>query len=359
MRKFLFVFLLAFIGISCDSHPTTAENRSDEAELFEISFSYLNEVLVGQIQGNQIILDHELAYYTKGSMQVESIEISAFASSSIQVGDALEIQEGDSSFTITSEDENTKNQYEILSPLDQDGLSLFTAYTEVSCDNFGLINLGELSIENNMWNSTNLTPGSFDQCVYLNNEVFGWEWDFPDDARGVNAYPQIIYGWKPFHQASTNSVLPRRIDEINTLKANYDVEVYRNDGDYNLAFDIWINSSNQITAQNIQFEFMIWEEKNGLQPFGDYVDTVNTSNGSYDFYQGEPDWEPAGSNWTYLAFVRKEDRQQGEVDIDELLEYLVSQEIVPSTSYIASIEFGNEIGNSSGYCVVKEFNVTF
>jgi len=359
MRKFLFVFLIALIAFSCDSHPTTAENRSDQADLLGISFSYLDEVWIGQIEDNQILLDTEVAYHTKGTILVESIEFSPFASSSIKVGDELEIKESSISFVITSEDENTKNQYEILSPLDRDGLSLFTTYTEATCSNFGLLSLGDLNIENNMWNSSNLTPGSFDQCIYLNNEVYGWEWDFPEDARGVNAYPQIIYGWKPFHQASTTSLLPKRIDQIDNLKVDYEVEVYRNDGDYNLAFDMWINSSDQITAQNIQFEFMIWEEKNILQPFGDYIDTVNTSNGSYDFYQGEPDWEPEGSNWTYLAFVRKEDRQEGQVDIDELLEYLVAQNIVPNNSYLASIEFGNEIGNSKGYCVVKEFKVSF
>jgi len=36
---------------------------------------------------------------------------------------------------------------------------------------------------------------------------------------------------------------------------------------------------------------------------------------------------------------------------------MVSEGIVSVDSYLASIEFGNEVGNSTGYCTVKEFEV--
>ena len=102
---------------------------------------------------------------------------------------------------------------------------------------------------------------------------------------------------------------------------------------------------------------MIWEDASTLTPFGDFVETVETSNGSYDFYRGEPDWEPEGSNWTYLAFVRKENRLLGTTDIDELLEYLVGSGVVSDQSYLGSIEFGNEVGNSTGYTLLKKFEI--
>ena len=149
----------------------------------------------------------------------------------------------------------------------------------------------------------------------------------------------------------------KRISDINGLKVTYDTEVSRNDGDYNLAFDNWISASETITPQNILFEFMIWEDTNNLIPFGDYQEDVTTSNGTYKFYMGEPTWEPPGSNWVYLAFQRISNRNKGTVDIDELLFYLINEGIVSQNSYLASIEFGNELGNSTGQTIIKEFNV--
>lgn len=91
----------------------------------------------------------------------------------------------------------------------------------------------------------------------------------------------------------------------------------------------------------------------GLIAFGGYHEDVVTTNGTYKFYTGDPSW----GDWTYLAFVRTETRHSGTVDIDELLDYLIDEGIVSINSYLASIEFGNEVANSKGFCVMKSFEV--
>ena len=252
-------------------------------------------------------------------------------------------------------DDNTPEPEQDLASL------LFDEFTSSGCGDFETIQLGELKVENNVWNAANLPANSFSQCVYgyenAGLSLLGWEWQFPDNARGVNAFPQLIYGWKPWQSGSTTLNLPRKVSDISRLKVTYDVEVTRNNGDYNLAFDNWINSSATITPQNIQFEFMIWEDAHELVPFGDFQEEVSTTNGIYRFYSGEPDWEPPGSDWTYLCFQRIDSRSSGTVDIDELLGYLIDNGIVPEDSYLASLEFGNEIGNSTGRTIVKTFDI--
>ena len=239
--------------------------------------------------------------------------------------------------------------------------SLFTEPTQQACDAFALLDLGEISLENNTWNTSNLSPGSYRQCIYLSanstTDLVGWSWSFPADAHGVNAYPQLIYGKKPWHSSSTTSNIPRQIASIERLKAHYKATITRNEGGYNLAFDNWISSSASSNPADILFEFMIWEDAHEIRPFGNYRATVTTSQGNYQLYTGEPDWEPAGSNWTYLAFVRENNRTEGVVAIDELLNYLTTHGIVPDDSYLSSIEFGTEIGNSAGYAVIEEFAI--
>ena len=259
----------------------------------------------------------------------------------------------------------TEDRSELALLLDQMPIELqqvFIAPTVEECDAFSLINQAEINIENNTWNATNLAPGSYEQCIYQYNIIeenwVGWKWSYPDIAEGINAYPQLIYGKKPWHSGSTTTALPVEIDQIERLKAQYAVAISRNEGEYNLAFDNWISSAASSRPEEIQFEFMIWEDYHEIIPFGDFIANVITPNGAYDLYTGEPTWEPEGTNWTYIAFVRTSKRTEGTVDIDLLLQYLVNQDIVPGESYLSSIEFGTEIGNSKGYAVIKSFNIS-
>lgn len=235
---------------------------------------------------------------------------------------------------------------------------IFTAAAVEECGEFSLIYKGEINIENNTWNATNLEPNSYEQCIYQYNNWVGWKWSYPDTAEGINAYPQLIYGKKPWHNGSTTTALPIEIDQIERLKAQYAVAISRNEGEYNLAFDNWISSAVSSRPEEILFEFMIWEDYHEIIPFGDFIANVVTPNGTYDLYTGQPAWEPEGTNWTYVAFVRTSKRTEGTVDIDLLLQYLLDQAIVPRNSYLSSIEFGTEIGNSKGYAVIKSFDIS-
>ena len=85
---------------------------------------------------------------------------------------------------------------------------IFTAAAVEECGEFSLINKGEINIENNTWNATNLAPNSYEQCIYQYNNWVGWKWSYPDTAKGINAYPQLIYGKKPWHNGSTTTALP-------------------------------------------------------------------------------------------------------------------------------------------------------
>ncbi|MEL7001764.1 MAG: hypothetical protein AAFN93_03415 [Bacteroidota bacterium] len=306
-----------------------------------------------------------LPFGTK-EVTIKTIEISPGAIASKKAGDIFRIDDNPISIEVTAENNQTKQVYSLSLDVAKEPnyeALLFDQQTNNNCEVYATIDIGELKVENNLWNVGGLSPDSYSQCIYTyENEdlqLLGWQWQYPDNARGVNAYPQLIYGWKPWQPNSTTSQLPKEISKIKELKVAYDAEVTRNEGDYNLAFDCWINSSASITPQNIQFEFMVWEDTKNLVPFGDYQEDVTTTNGTYRFYMGEPDWEPPGSNWTYLAFQRVGNRNTGTVDIDELLFYLVNEGIVSEDSYLASVEFGNEVGNSTGQTIIKEFNVEF
>ena len=261
--------------------------------------------------------------------------------------------------------QTTEIRTELEQLFDQLPTDLKTVFTDANtslCAEFALINQGEVNIENNTWNATNLAQGSYEQCIYQYNNAgenwAGWKWSYPDTAEGINAYPELIYGKKPWHNNSTTTALPIVISSIERLKIAYEVAISRNDGEYNLAFDNWISSSESSRPEDIQFEFMIWEDYHAISPFGDFIANVTTPNGDYRLYIGDPTWEPVGTNWTYIAFVRTSTRRQGTVDIDVLLDYLADQDIIPADSFLSTIEFGTEVGNSKGYAVIKSFEIS-
>jgi len=297
-------------------------------------------------------------------MSVKSLQLSPNATSNISEGQSFDI-ENPPSIVVTSQSGQKQNTYEIIINKDEDAEFLFNNYSQKACDKFELILFDDLMLENNLWNSDHLDEGSFSQCVYLHadhsNSMYGWQWSFPDNSAWVNAYPEIIYGWKPWYfwrETSTTEDLPRKVSEIDLLKVSYEAKVHRNEGTYNLAFSSWITSSSEILPENIIFELMIWEDAHLLEPFGDYQGDLETSNGTYEFYKGEPDWEPEGTNWTYMAFNRINYRNKGKVDLDEIIKYLLDRGIVPEESYLTDVELGNEVGKSSqGYTIIKEFDV--
>jgi len=356
---------MLFLLQSCSQNDTDdpIEIKSNEALLLKLELEHEGDTYTTTIDEKTVSLSHPFPFASE-KFTVKTIEISPKASINIKAGDVLFVNDSPVSIEITAEDEQTIQNYELIIQIAEEvnyAELLFEQYTDSDCEIYATKDIGDLKVENNAWNANGLPLNSYLQCIYIYDDedlqLLGWKWAYPDNAYGVNAYPQLIYGWKPWQASSTTEKLPKKISDIAKLKVSYEVETTRNDGDYNLAFDNWINSSSGITPQNILFEFMIWEDANNLLPFGDFQEEVSTTNGTYKFYLGEPDWEPEGSNWTYLAFQRKNYRTNGTVDIDELISYLLAKGIISQDHYLASVELGNEVGNSRGQTIIKKFAV--
>lgn len=266
------------------------------------------------------------------------------------------------SFMYCKKETSAAQEESLLSQIPSELRDIFSSESQKLCSDFAQFSSGDIKLENNTWNAQNLVLGSYEQCIYQQQTssriIWGWFWSYPDNARGINAYPQIIYGKKPWHEQSTTPHLPIQIETINQLKVSYDLAIARNEGEYNLAYDLWLTANEAAQPEDIRYELMIWEDAHAIVPFGEYRGTVDTTSGSYKFYSGEPTWEPEGTQWTYLAFLRTQTRSNGTVDIDALLNFLIEQDIISDQHYLSSIELGTEVGNSEGYAVLKQFDVT-
>ncbi len=212
----------------------------------------------------------------------------------------------------------------------------------------------EYKIINNCWGKGNIT--NFSQCIYLKendgnyNIGFNWFWQ-SNINNNVKAYPEILFGFKPFESKSTTNKLPIKLSQNKKIIASFSSIAVNFNGKGNTAFDIWITSSASPNQSNITREIMIWTQNYGQEPGGSKIATVNIDNINFDFYKA--DW-----NWTYLAFIIKDNINYQTINIHKFLEYLITNGYISSNEYLASVEFGNEIIEGYGNTTITNFKVT-
>jgi hypothetical protein len=222
-----------------------------------------------------------------------------------------------------------------------------------NCKTDGVLYYGEYKIINNCWGKGNIQD--FSQCIYikeLDNEYsFGFNWYWPNGINNeVKAYPEILFGFKPFDNKSTTTKLPVKISDGKKIIASFSSVTTTFTGIGNTAFDIWITSSPTPTQKDIKREIMIWTKNYGQMPGGSKIASVNIDNVNFDFYKA--DW-----NWTYLAFVIKDNIDYKTINIHKFVEYLVNNGYMTNSEYLASVEFGNEVVQGQGSTKITNFKV--
>jgi hypothetical protein len=225
---------------------------------------------------------------------------------------------------------------------------------------------GPYKYENNVWGSSK-AKGKFQQCL-LEREVAGrpergWTWNFPGFDPSVFAYPQILFGWKPWSGGKpTDARFPMRVADARHITLHYQVETEA-EGSYNLAPEIWLIENGQWSvAANpklITAEVMFWMDyKSGARPAGTIVDTPQLDGVTYELWKADEIGDKGdGKGWVLYSFKSPTVQHQGTISVDQLLDHLVRAGHVDPNHYVASVEFGNEVMGGSGTTWIKRFEV--
>ena len=98
--------------------------------------------------------------------------------------------------------------------------------TTFNCNGWAQFAIGSYLVENNVWGQGSITD--FTQCIYHtgtgDDVYFGWNWNWPVGNSDVKAYPEVIFGKKPWNSSSTNPVLPIKIQNLNEFYVAYDLD---------------------------------------------------------------------------------------------------------------------------------------
>ena len=235
---------------------------------------------------------------------------------------------------------------------------LFTAVisraqdTTFNCNGWSQLLTGNYIVENNVWGQGSITD--FTQCIYrtgTGNDVdFGWNWDWPIGNSDVKAYPEVIFGKKPWSSSSTNEALPIKIQNLDEFYVVYDLDMVAT-GSYNLAFEFWVTIDSMSSETGITTEVMIWMDNNLIGPAGNIIGTVTFD--GFDYYLYQANWD----SWTYFAFISAEPQYNGVLGVHHFVDHLVSQGMLNPDEYFADFELGNEVVYGMGQTDIQQYEI--
>ena len=245
--------------------------------------------------------------------------------------------------------------------------SFAAADVDTYCRDWAKLRNGGFLYENNVWNQGAIKREDRLQCLLkrvVDGKVqYGWRWQWPRGSGNVKAYPEVIYGHKPWFTFSTTANLPRRISAIDELSVTYDVEMQAR-GRYNLAFDVWVTDSDRPTPSTITHEVMIWvgERRRAWEPSPGYLaKRVAIGGAAYDLYiKPNAEWlkEHGAPKVAYIAFNARTAQVSGSIDVKQFLDYLADHGHLPADGYVASVELGNEVMNGTGELWLKSYEIS-
>ena len=227
-----------------------------------------------------------------------------------------------------------------------------------SCVDWATIKFGSFTLLNNTWGSQ-YADGSYKQCISTfvdeqGKKIASWNWSWPSGNLQVKAYPQVVYANTLSWPKTKNTGFPSKISEMSEyiVSLEYLESEETKQGLRNVALESWLHSSETPTKSNRQYEIMVWLNKSdGFRPGGDYRKIVKID--------GELYWLCTGPfpEWYYIAFVKFKPVNSTTLRWNSFIEYLVSEDIIASDTYISDIEFGTEIIEGSGEFTLLKYEI--
>ena len=224
--------------------------------------------------------------------------------------------------------------------------------TTYNCNGWSQFAIESYLVENNVWGQGSITD--FTQCIYrtgAGDDIhFGWNWNWPGGSSNVKAYPEVIFGKKPWSSSSTNAALPIKVQNLDEFYVVYDLDMDAA-GSYNLAFEFWVTTDSMSSETGITTEVMIWMDNNLIGPAGNIIGTVTFAGFDYNLYRAN--WD----SWTYFAFLSAEPQYSGVLGVHHFVDHLVSQGMLNPDEYIADFELGNEVVYGTGQTDIQQYEI--
>ncbi len=187
------------------------------------------------------------------------------------------------------------------------------------------------TVQNNRWGT------SATQCVTARDGGFTVE--RADGAVGPGApksYPSILTGCH-WGRCTSGSLLPLKVSESAGLRSS--VSTTPAPGQWNAAYDVWVDSRRSFAGQADDTEIMVWTDHRGAlaHPLGSPAGAFTSTDGAtWDVFEGNIGWD-------VVSFVRQSGtRSVEDLDLGAFVAESVRRGATERGSWITSVQYGFE-----------------
>ncbi|HEX4788443.1 MAG TPA: cellulose binding domain-containing protein [Actinospica sp.] len=217
-----------------------------------------------------------------------------------------------------------------------------------TCSGTGTIPAGDYLIQANEWNS------SAPQCLTYTG---GTAWtvstaNFNVSGGAPATYPSIYKGCH-WGLCTGNSGLPIQMSNLGSAVSSWST-TQPGSGAYDVAYDIWFNSTPTTSGQPDGTEVMIWiNSRGGVQPFGSQTGTANVDGMNWAVWTGQQ------SSWKIISYVLNPGATSvSNLDLKALFQDAVARGSINPSNYLIDVEAGFEIWQGGQGLGTNSFSVT-
>jgi cellulose 1,4-beta-cellobiosidase len=221
--------------------------------------------------------------------------------------------------------------------------------TDCSPNGSTSIDGGQYIIQDNEWNS------SAQQCITYTS---GTAWSVstanftPPPGGAPNTYPSIFAGCH-WGNCTSGSGLPIQVSNLGSASTSWNTS-QPGSGAYDVAYDIWFNSTPTTSGQPDGTELMIWlNSRGGVSPFGSETGTSTVDGYNWNVWTGQQtSWKiisytlnPGGTSFTNL-------------DLKAIIQDAVNRGSINPANYLIDVEAGFEIWQGGQGLATNSFSVS-
>jgi chitodextrinase len=217
-----------------------------------------------------------------------------------------------------------------------------------TCSATGTIPAGDSMIQANEWNST------AQQCITYTG---GTAWsvstaNFNLSGGAPATYPSIYKGCH-WGLCTGNSGFPIQVSKLGSAVSSWSTTQPAS-GTYDVAYDIWFNSTPTTSGQPDGTEVMIWiNSRGGVQPFGAQTGTTNADGMNWNVWTGQQ------SSWKIISYVLNPGATSvSNLDLKAFFQDAVARGSINPSNYLLDVEAGFEIWQGGQGLGTNSFSVT-
>lgn len=218
---------------------------------------------------------------------------------------------------------------------------------------FVSINNNTFHVQNNEFNST------ANECINVTGTMFNVTQSAISNTGSVpGAFPSIYIGCH-WGSCTSNSNLPVQVSSISSVRSNWNTS-QPIAGTYDVAYDIWFNTTPTTPGQPNGAELMIWLNYRGnVQPAGSQIASgVNIGGASYNVWEGVGGGNGAPT-WNIISYQAQSTAlSESNLDIEAFINDAVSRGSIISSWYLIAVEAGFELWQGGAGLATNSFSAT-